>query len=138
MCRIRISSFRQQKSHSVYQCDSFSWLGLMGRIKNDPKSRIRILNNSFRIHNSEIYSGLRFRFGSLSISIQLAEPNSTPMFRTIVFTKYEQNLLVLNPHSCSLEFQHRTRTAVFRIHDILVWIRIRGSLPLTNGSGSEP
>jgi hypothetical protein len=26
--------------------------------------------------------------------------------------------------------------AVFRIHDILVWIRIRGSRPLTNGSGS--
>jgi hypothetical protein len=24
---------------------------------------------------------------------------------------------------------------VFRIHDILVWIRIRGSMPLTNGSG---
>jgi hypothetical protein len=30
------------------------------------------------------------------------------------------------------------REAVFRIHDILVWIwiRIRGSMPLTNGSGS--
>jgi hypothetical protein len=26
--------------------------------------------------------------------------------------------------------------AVFRIHDILGWIRIRGSMPLTNGSGS--
>jgi hypothetical protein len=26
--------------------------------------------------------------------------------------------------------------AVFRIHEILVWIRIRGSMPLTNGSGS--
>ncbi len=25
--------------------------------------------------------------------------------------------------------------AVFRIHDILVWIRIRGSMPLTNGFG---
>jgi hypothetical protein len=25
---------------------------------------------------------------------------------------------------------------VFRIHDILVWIRIRGSMPITNGSGS--
>ncbi len=25
---------------------------------------------------------------------------------------------------------------VLRIHDILVWIRIRGSMPLTNGSGS--
>jgi hypothetical protein len=25
--------------------------------------------------------------------------------------------------------------AVFRIHDILVWIRIRGSMPRTNGSG---
>ncbi len=24
--------------------------------------------------------------------------------------------------------------AVLRIHDILVWIRIRGSMPLTNGS----
>jgi hypothetical protein len=28
-----------------------------------------------------------------------------------------------------------TMNAVFRIHDILVWIRIRGSMPLTNGSG---
>ncbi len=27
-------------------------------------------------------------------------------------------------------------SAVFRIHNILVWIRIRGSMPLTNGSGS--
>ncbi len=26
--------------------------------------------------------------------------------------------------------------AVFRIHDILMWIRVRGSMPLTNGSGS--
>ncbi len=26
---------------------------------------------------------------------------------------------------------------VLRIHDILVWIRIRGSMPLTNGSGSR-
>jgi hypothetical protein len=26
--------------------------------------------------------------------------------------------------------------AVLRIHDILVWIRIRGSMHLTNGSGS--
>ncbi len=26
--------------------------------------------------------------------------------------------------------------SVFRIHDILVWIRIRGYMPLTNGSGS--
>jgi hypothetical protein len=25
---------------------------------------------------------------------------------------------------------------MFWIHDILVWIRIRGSMPLTNGSGS--
>jgi hypothetical protein len=26
--------------------------------------------------------------------------------------------------------------SVLRIHDILVWIRIRGSMTLTNGSGS--
>jgi hypothetical protein len=31
-----------------------------------------------------------------------------------------------------LEYQY----AVLRIHDILVWIRIRGSMPLTNGSGA--
>ncbi len=33
--------------------------------------------------------------------------------------------------------RHKIKT-VFRIHDILVWIRIRirGSMPLTNGSGS--
>ncbi len=28
------------------------------------------------------------------------------------------------------------REPVFRIHEILVWIRIRGSMPLNNGSGS--
>jgi len=28
------------------------------------------------------------------------------------------------------------KNAVLRIHDILGWIRIRGSMPLTNGSGS--
>jgi hypothetical protein len=27
------------------------------------------------------------------------------------------------------------KAVVFRIHDILVWIRIRGSMPLTSGSG---
>ncbi len=27
---------------------------------------------------------------------------------------------------------------MLRIHDILVWIRIRESMPLTNGSGSDP
>jgi hypothetical protein len=32
--------------------------------------------------------------------------------------------------------QSRFLLAVLRIHDFLVWIRIRGSMPLTNGSGS--
>jgi hypothetical protein len=27
---------------------------------------------------------------------------------------------------------------VLQIHDILVWIRIRGSMPLTNGFGLDP
>jgi hypothetical protein len=31
---------------------------------------------------------------------------------------------------------YRLMKTVFRIREILVWIRIRGSLPLTNGSGS--
>ncbi len=30
----------------------------------------------------------------------------------------------------------RSLEAVLRIHDIVVWIRIRGSMPLTHGSGS--
>ncbi len=34
------------------------------------------------------------------------------------------------------EHLENRRRAVFRIHDILVWIRIRESMPLTNGSGS--
>jgi hypothetical protein len=34
------------------------------------------------------------------------------------------------------KFQLQPYRAVLRIHDILVWIRIRGSMPLTNGSGS--
>jgi hypothetical protein len=40
----------------------------------------------------------------------------------------------------STERAHETVTesllAVLQIYDILVWIRIRGSMPLTNGSGS--
>ncbi len=33
-------------------------------------------------------------------------------------------------------YRYWQRYAVLRIHDILVWIRIRGSMPLNNGSGS--
>ncbi len=40
------------------------------------------------------------------------------------------------------EYRHRRSSyqqffPVFRIHDMLVWIRIRGSMPLTNGSGID-
>ncbi len=31
-----------------------------------------------------------------------------------------------------------TGEAVLRIHDILVWIRIRGSMPLTDGPDPDP
>jgi hypothetical protein len=44
-----------------------------------------------------------------------------------------------NAGDCSIflhGFVRLLATAVLRIHDILVWIRIRGSMPLTNGSGS--
>ncbi len=34
------------------------------------------------------------------------------------------------------QWPSRRQLAVLRIHDILVWMRIRGSMPLTNGSGS--
>jgi hypothetical protein len=34
------------------------------------------------------------------------------------------------------KFQNYYSKAVLRIHDILGWIRIRGSMPLTNGFGS--
>jgi len=34
------------------------------------------------------------------------------------------------------KFQLQPYRAVLWIHDILVWVRIRGSMPLTNGSGS--
>jgi hypothetical protein len=33
---------------------------------------------------------------------------------------------------------HLCIKAVVQIHDILVWIRIRGPMPLTNGSGFDP
>jgi len=51
------------------------------------------------------------------------EPDSDPLRFADVkakFMEYEPILALL---------------PVFRIHDILVWIRIRGSMPLTNGSG---
>ncbi len=37
---------------------------------------------------------------------------------------------------CKKCFSRNQCYAVLRIHDILGWIRIRGSMPLTNGSGS--
>ncbi len=39
--------------------------------------------------------------------------------------------LRLSPH------QDQGMKSVLRTHDILVWIRIRGSMPMTNGSGSS-
>ncbi len=38
--------------------------------------------------------------------------------------------------SCIENFPVFTLQVVLRIHDILGWIQIRGSMPLTNGSGS--
>ncbi len=36
-----------------------------------------------------------------------------------------------------LELIFKRDTGTYLYHDILVWIRIRGSMPLINGSGSE-
>ncbi len=44
---------------------------------------------------------------------------------------------LIDPHSRQRASCYRgLPSTVLRIHDILVWIRIRGSMPLTNGSGS--
>ncbi len=46
----------------------------------------------------------------------------------VFFENYSTGMLTIGPGLwCN---------AVFRIYDILVWIRIRGSMPLTNVSGS--
>jgi hypothetical protein len=61
------------------------------------------------------------------------------MTKLIYFKKYLSKLV------SGYHFENITKTSnnihfliVFRIHDILVWIwiRIHGSMPLTNGSGS--
>jgi hypothetical protein len=44
--------------------------------------------------------------------------------------------LVQYPQEFKVPVFKETNLAVLRIHDILVCIRIRGSMPLTNGSGS--
>ncbi len=40
-------------------------------------------------------------------------------------------------HATLLNHEYPQFEPVLRIRDILVWIRIRGSMPLTNGSGSR-
>jgi hypothetical protein len=57
--------------------------------------------------------------------------NNTPSWKQIVVQHFIYSLT-------RCEYLYGIRTSVFRIHDILVWIRmwIRGSMPLTNGSGS--
>jgi hypothetical protein len=40
-------------------------------------------------------------------------------------------------NSCRLSRVDPPAASVFRIHDILVWIRIRGSMPLTNRSDPD-
>jgi hypothetical protein len=57
---------------------------------------------------------------------------SLPLSRNVAVSK------VWWPRISSSRKSGRECFAVFRIHDILewIWIRIRGSMPLTNGSGS--
>jgi hypothetical protein len=45
--------------------------------------------------------------------------------------KYSNSFMRIRDPGSGME-----KLPVLRIHDILVWIRIRGSMPLTNGSGS--
>jgi hypothetical protein len=57
--------------------------------------------------------------------------NSTRIFRTVCEQKGQLATRFLS-------FSHVLKFfAVFRIHDILVWIRIRGTMPLTNGSDAD-
>ncbi len=46
------------------------------------------------------------------------------------------SLMALVQYPQEFKVSKETNLAVLRIHNILVWIRIRGSMPLTNGSGS--
>jgi hypothetical protein len=53
--------------------------------------------------------------------------------------KIREDLLYQQPLTPAANIQYVSliaSAAVLRIHDILVWIRIRGSMPPTNGSGS--
>jgi hypothetical protein len=52
--------------------------------------------------------------------------------------KIREDLLYQEPLTPAANIQYVSliaSAAVLRIHDILVWIRIRGSMPPTNGSG---
>jgi hypothetical protein len=48
----------------------------------------------------------------------------------------EDRFMALKVQLLIEKFQLQPYRAVLRIHDILVWVRIRGSMLLTNGSGS--
>ena len=67
-----------------------------------------------------------------------ADPDSDFLFDADpdpTFHPFQKHCLVEKFRSGSLTRMFCV-SPVFRIHDILVWIRIRGSMPLTNGSGS--
>jgi hypothetical protein len=52
------------------------------------------------------------------------------------FQKTQPGSSTATPKEKNLRGQFQYFQTVFRIHEILLWIRIRGSMPLTNGSGS--
>ena len=50
----------------------------------------------------------------------------------------EQWAVVQNGRKCTGDEENGSYELVFQIHDILGWIRIRGSMPLTNGPDLDP
>ncbi len=147
-----------QKQKKLWKKNYF-FVGILSA--NNEKSRIRIRKSAVGIPGSEsvpkshgsttLEQGLQFtkKLMWTKLVIKIGEKRAYKLSQTfcLLVTRYLKNKLVLSNPLKMYPFynyepmikvysQNVVFTAVLRIHDILVWIRIRGSMLLTNGSGS--
>jgi hypothetical protein len=80
--------------------------------------------------------GIKDVFASDVVSVpDLGVSGQPASFRFLCWPE-EDGFMAVKVQLLTEKFQLQPYRAVLRIRDILVWIRIRGSMPLTNGSGS--
>ncbi len=120
--------------HSILSGSFFSIISYLLELHSSPRPGI-----------SSLFSVTRTVPVALKTNHGVADPNQSQNSKNLHWIRIWE-LLLVNPGSASLppfhvlftvllQIRRRSCPAVFRIHDILVWIRIRGSMPLTNGSG---